>query len=106
SRSEVVLWDEDMGRYLSSFRDDMVVVFSDHGRAYGEDGLFNYGWSVHEPAIRVPLWVHSPGLHIPETVRDSAFSTKDVAAIIHGRCDRPPYVIADTRYYRQPYREV
>ena len=52
--------------------DGLVVLSSDHGEHFGEDGLFyEHGPSVHDAAIRIPLIVAGPGVR-PHTDRGVA----------------------------------
>ena len=49
----------------------IVVVFSDHGEAFGEHGLSLHGRTLYEEEIRVPLLIRVPGTaprRIPERV--------------------------------------
>jgi arylsulfatase A-like enzyme len=39
-----------------------VFVFSDHGEAFGEHGVFFHSFDAHEEALRVPLMVRGPGV--------------------------------------------
>jgi hypothetical protein len=41
--------------------DTLVIVTSDHGEAFGEDGLLAHGFNVTEPLIHVPLIAAGPG---------------------------------------------
>lgn len=38
----------------------LFILTSDHGNAFGEDGLFFHGLRVTEPVARIPLWVRFP----------------------------------------------
>jgi arylsulfatase len=49
-------------------RDPLVVVLSDHGEEFGENGLFDHGHSLQEGAVRVPLVVSWPQ-RIPASTR-------------------------------------
>lgn len=42
-------------------RDPIVVVLSDHGEEFGENGLFDHGHSLQQGVVRVPLVVSWPG---------------------------------------------
>jgi len=42
--------------------DTIVVVTSDHGQSFGEQGLPGHGSGIEEEQIRVPLIVRAPGL--------------------------------------------
>lgn len=38
----------------------VVVVTSDHGEQFGENGLFLHNFSVYQPLVHVPLLIHYP----------------------------------------------
>jgi len=38
----------------------LFIITSDHGNAFGEDGLFFHGLRVTEPVARIPLWIRFP----------------------------------------------
>jgi len=40
--------------------DTVVVVVGDHGEHFGENGMFDHRWSVHQALLHVPLVVHYP----------------------------------------------
>lgn len=42
-------------------RNPLVVVLSDHGEEFGENGLYDHGHSLQESVVRVPLVVNWPG---------------------------------------------
>jgi len=46
--------DEKIGRLLEKFADASVLICSDHGDCWGEDGLWEHGFH-HEKVITVPL---------------------------------------------------
>jgi arylsulfatase len=54
-------------------RDPVVVVLSDHGEEFGENGLFDHGHSLQEGVVRVPLVVSWPD-RIPASTRVSSRS--------------------------------
>ena len=39
----------------------MIVLTSDHGEHFGENGHFTHWFSVFEPAIRIPIYIKWPG---------------------------------------------
>jgi arylsulfatase A-like enzyme len=43
-----------------ALRDTVVVVVGDHGEHFGEDGMYDHRWSVHQALLHVPLIVHYP----------------------------------------------
>ena len=54
-------------------RNPLVVVLSDHGEEFGENGLFDHGHSLQEGVVRVPLVVSWPE-RIPASTRVPAWS--------------------------------
>jgi arylsulfatase A-like enzyme len=40
--------------------DTVVIVTSDHGEQFGENGLFLHNFSVYQPLVHVPLLIHYP----------------------------------------------
>jgi arylsulfatase A-like enzyme len=72
---EITDFDHHLGRLLAALReqgilDQSVLIFaSDHGEAFGEDGLyFVHGDGLGEALLRVPLLVRLP--HVPSAVRE------------------------------------
>jgi choline-sulfatase len=64
---EISYFDANVGRVLAALRaarldgNTIVVVMADHGEMLGARGLW-YKMNFHEPACRVPLIVHAPGM--------------------------------------------
>lgn len=73
---EVRSVDERVGTVMKALKlrgwlDDTVVVFtSDHGEAFGEQGLFAHGKSYYESMTRVPWIMAGPGVPKGLVVRD------------------------------------
>ncbi|HQP34450.1 MAG TPA: sulfatase, partial [Polyangiaceae bacterium] len=44
-----------------------VIVTADHGEAFGEKGLLKHAYEVYEVLVRVPLFLHIPGVQ-PKTI--------------------------------------
>lgn len=40
----------------------VVVIFGDHGEAFGEHGVFHHSFDLHEEALRVPVLIRGPGV--------------------------------------------
>lgn len=55
----------------------VVVLTADHGEEFLEHGFLKHGHSLYEEQIRVPLWLHGPGV-APGTT-DTPVSLVDVA---------------------------
>lgn len=50
------------------YDDTLIVVSSDHGEAFGEDGKTNHGSGLHDPQTRIPLVIKPAGPARPATV--------------------------------------
>lgn len=77
---EVAFTDKWIGKILDTLeetglaKDTMVVIFSDHGEAFGEhrfggERMFFHGQTIYDELLRVPLLIHVPGM-APRTVPD------------------------------------
>jgi arylsulfatase A-like enzyme len=66
--SEVAFTDRQVGRLLDHIGSKpwadrtTVIVTSDHGEAFGENGMWRHGFELWEVLVRVPLVVHVPGI--------------------------------------------
>jgi arylsulfatase A-like enzyme len=67
--SEVAFVDQQIGRLLDFIRAQprvgartAVIVTSDHGESFGDNGMWRHGYEVWEALVRVPLVVHVPGI--------------------------------------------
>jgi arylsulfatase A-like enzyme len=66
--SEVAFTDRQLGRlvdYIASkpWADrTTIIVTSDHGEAFGENGMWRHGFELWEVLVRVPLVIHVPGV--------------------------------------------
>jgi hypothetical protein len=47
----------------------VLIIYSDHGEAFGEHGTYRHAVSLYEELVRVPLLISVPGL-APRTVHD------------------------------------
>jgi arylsulfatase A-like enzyme len=45
------------GLYDSS----LLIITSDHGEHFGENGCFAHHFSIHDPVIRIPMYIKWPG---------------------------------------------
>jgi arylsulfatase A-like enzyme len=69
-------------RRLDPDRETLIVITSDHGEEFGEHGVFEHGYSLYRPGVRVPLLI-SFGDRIPHGLRIGApVSIRDVPATI------------------------
>jgi len=82
--------DEHLGRLLKSLRDQpwyddaLIIVTSDHGYLFGENGLLFHQWNYdpHEELVHVPLWVKYPDNMNGGTSVDYNVSHSDIAQTI------------------------
>jgi arylsulfatase A-like enzyme len=70
--------DDALGMFFASLRemglydDALIIITSDHGEAFGEQGRFMHG-DIYEANVRVPLIVHFPGrAHAGARVKEMA----------------------------------
>ena len=67
--------DAQVGRLLDDLekspegRNTIVIITSDHGEAFGEQGFYSHGYNLYRELLHVPLIVAGPG--IPKDVRIS-----------------------------------
>ncbi len=47
---------------LATRRPLVVVIFGDHGEAFGEHGVYHHSFDLHEEALRVPILIRGPGI--------------------------------------------
>ena len=65
--SEIAFTDRQLGRLIAALKDgnalesSWLIVLSDHGEAFGENGYYRHGRRVHEPALHIPLVIRPPG---------------------------------------------
>jgi arylsulfatase A-like enzyme len=66
--SEVAFTDRQVGRLLDYVAAapwasrTSIIVTSDHGESFGENGMWRHGFELWEVLVRVPLLVHVPGI--------------------------------------------
>lgn len=64
---EIAFTDKHVGRLLDAIAGapwgerTAIIVTSDHGEAFGENGMHRHGFEVWESLVHVPLVVHVPG---------------------------------------------
>jgi arylsulfatase A-like enzyme len=67
--------DAQVGRLLDSLdktpegRNTIVIVTSDHGEEFGEQGFYSHGYNLYREALHVPLIIAGPG--VPKDARIS-----------------------------------
>lgn len=80
--------DSEIGKLLSQMKDrgllenTIVILASDHGEAFAEQGLLGHANSLYRPTLQVPLVISWPG-HLPAAVRvNQPVSLRDIAATV------------------------
>ena len=74
--AEVAYQDHLLAELISVLNSDyhrehsMVIFLADHGEMLGEHGYMGHGFGVHEPLIRVPLFIRYPELSRFKRVED------------------------------------
>jgi arylsulfatase A-like enzyme len=98
---EIAEFDRHLGRLLDALREreildrSVLVLTSDHGEAFGEEGLFcAHGEGLGEPLLRVPLLLR--GEVVPAGVRQDRVRLIDVATTMLGLLDLPETGFAGT----------
>jgi arylsulfatase A-like enzyme len=96
---EVFLADEQVGRVLARLEelgeadDTVVVMFSDHGEAFGEHGTYGHAQTLYEEELQALLLVRVPGL--PPRVIEERTGLIDVfATLLNLTRQSPPGPIA------------
>jgi arylsulfatase A-like enzyme len=93
----IAYMDRELGRLLDELQqrgllnETIVIVTSDHGEMFGENGLHSHGTSLHRLVLEVPLFVLAPGrtpagvvVTEPATLRDLPATVLDLAGIPPG----------------------
>ncbi|HYT89600.1 MAG TPA: sulfatase [Gemmataceae bacterium] len=85
--AEIAWLDHELGKLLDALPPDtLVVIFSDHGEAFGEHGWLLHGATLYEEETRVPLIVRLPEGQRRRPVVDDSTMLMDVAPTILARC--------------------
>ncbi len=81
---EIAWTDALVGQLLAALPEDTrVLVAADHGESLLEHGyLLNHGASVHQPSIRVPMWVRAPGYRPGRRVEAPVASRRVAATLL------------------------
>lgn len=86
--------DAQVGRILNSFEDlglgnnTIVVIWSDHGFALGEQGVWGKH-SLYETALKSPLMIQYPGINHPGEISDAIVETVDLFPTLTGLSGLP-----------------
>ncbi len=96
---EIIEADFILGKIMNSISNDVdVIIFSDHGKAYGENGIYKYAFNLRESTLHVPFITSWGG---GSKIKDLK-SIIDFADIIQKRPLKPhDYIFADTSYADQ-----
>lgn len=75
--AEIRGMDEQFGRAIQALKDrgvfdrTAIVFTSDHGEAFGENGLFYHGSGLHDPQVHIPLLIKHPGMSGEHRVQET-----------------------------------
>lgn len=87
-RDEIAGVDAALGALLSAWDarpgEDMVVVTSDHGEAFGEHGEWSHSLFVYDTTLHVPLIIRGPGFEPGSRSRVTVGLTDLAATILEG----------------------
>ena len=73
-------------RDTGAFDNTLIIMTSDHGEAFGEHRLYMHDASVWDVHLRVPLWIHYPGLSHAKV--DQVVSTRDLFGVMRSALSR------------------
>jgi arylsulfatase A-like enzyme len=79
--------DDQLGTLLDAMERDgllentIIVITSDHGEHFGENGFMRHGTTLYLPAIHVPLVIRAPGTPAGARI-DQQVTTRDLPATI------------------------
>lgn len=71
----------------NKWSETILVVFGDHGDAFGEKGVFGHQFSTDESVIHVPLLIRDPTEKLPNERVSSPASLADIHPTILSLCD-------------------
>lgn len=80
-------------RYLEDtgqLDDTLIVLSSDHGEQFYENGLVTHGKTLHEPQVRIPLLIHWPR-HVASRDVDVPMSQLDILPTVLELLGLPPH---------------
>lgn len=81
--------DASLAQLLNAFRDSTVLICSDHGDCWGEDGLWEHGIS-HPQTLTVPLIARVRGVPVVREAQSRPQPASLWAALLGGRRTRRP----------------
>ena len=96
-QAELIYADHLIGQFVEKLRDEglldntLLIITSDHGELFGDDGLLNHGLTVREELFRLPCLIRYPA-KIPagETISHLT-SNLDIVPTIFDLLDEPEY---------------
>lgn len=106
--SEIAYVDQQLGRLLEVLRhegwydDSLIVVFADHGEAFGEHGHWFHHHLLYPYLTDVPLVVHAPA-PLQRTERRTAHLTDLAPTVLHflGAARAPHYMTGQSLFVRR-----
>lgn len=83
-----------------------LILSSDHGCMYGEQGIWGYAFNLHEGTLKVPLVDYNPNEKNGKTVDEliSLINYKNI--ILNREIRKTKYLYADTAYADQWHRKT
>jgi len=82
--AEILYTDHQIGRIIERLKrdnlwnDTVFIVTSDHGENIGEHGHMEHYFSLHEPAVRIPLLIRYPPAFAPGSEDDDPAQLTDI----------------------------
>lgn len=73
-----------------ALEETVIVVFGDHGDAFGEDGIFGHHFTVDDAVIRVPLLVVDPTNRLQTGTVDNPVNLNDLYPTLLELCGVDP----------------
>ena len=84
-----------------------LIVTSDHGRMYGEQGMYGYAFNLCEGSVKVPIIDYDPSNEDQISEDNSTISLKNFKNIVlNKKIDKPKYIYSDTAYADQWHRKT
>ncbi|QCC51770.1 sulfatase [Halapricum salinum] len=93
-RGEISIIDDLLSDFINTFREQrpeeyentIIVLFSDHGELFGEDGIYGHNFSMNDGLIRVPLIIYDPINAIDECSQESIVQLNDLYPTLSRIC--------------------
>lgn len=100
--NDLKLTDEFLGRVIyrlkeeGNYRDSIIVVTSDHGQSFGEDGFVGHGYLLNDALVNVPLIIKTDTN--VKAVDDAFRSTLDISNFLLGAVEDKSWAFPIDRY--------